>query len=136
MTHNNLKNFNGQTYSGMPVGSSHDWIYPDGRWKETKVSPDEWEFNFICRKGRNTPAPINSGASLGSEYHWYILADQTVRKLDKDSYITTMQGSKFKIGHKRPHWRAWSYEYPEQLDYKHKLIQVLKETLRKLEMEE
>jgi hypothetical protein len=47
-----------------------------------------------------------------------------------------MEGSKFKIGHRRPYWKKWSYAYPGQFSYRQKLIQILRETLFKLEEEE
>ena len=43
-----------------------------------------------------------------------------------------MNGVKFKVGHKRPHWRQFSYDYPEQLSYKEKVIQILENILVKL----
>lgn len=133
---NELKNFHGQKYSGMPVGGSHNWLYPHGRWLEEKISPDQWKFKFTATKQRNYPAPVGSGAHPGTEYHWYVLADQKVIKLDADRYQTTMEGLKFKLGHKRSHWRGFSYQYPEQRSYRRTLIDILRTTLRQLEMEE
>ena len=136
MTYNDLKQFEDRKYSGMPIGGIHNWSYPDGKWQEQKITPEEWRFKFTCRKERLIPAPENSGAKLGTRYHWFILADQRVIKVDKDSYQTVMEGAKYKLGHKRPHWRGWSYEYPEQLSYRQRLIQILKDTLLRLEEEE
>jgi len=49
------------------------------------------------------------GSALpGTEYHWFILAHLHVRKVDQDTYGTVMQRVKYKIAHKRPHWRGWS----------------------------
>jgi len=67
-----------------------------------------------------------------TRYHWYILADQRVRKVDKDSYETLMEGIKFKLGHKRPYWKGWSYEYPDQMGYRERLIGILEETVSTL----
>ncbi|MHA1805382.1 MAG: hypothetical protein ACTSU4_12770, partial [Promethearchaeota archaeon] len=83
-------------------------------------------------KKRMNPAPFNSGAKIGTKYHWYILADQFATKLDPNSYMTIMRGVKFKIGHKRPHWKKFSYEYPQQLSYKERIINILEETLKRL----
>ena len=55
-----------------------------------------------------------------------------MRKIDADSYTTFMSGVKYKIAHKRPHWRKWSSEYPEQTSEAEKLIAVLEETLARL----
>lgn len=136
MAFNDIKQHQGVTYSGSPVGLEHSWLYKDGRWKETKISPDEWQFRFSCSKDRKIPAPIGSGAKLGTQYHWFILADQRVTKTSANTYETLMEGAKFKMGHKRPHWRAFSYDYPEQLSYRQRLINILKDALLRLEEEE
>src|SRR2546426_8454139 len=75
----------GETYSGMAVGGEHTWLYPNGLWKETKVAPDRWDFTFSSLKERERSAPPGSGVPVGTQYHWYILAHQRVRKIDADS---------------------------------------------------
>jgi len=127
-----LKMYNGKVYTGMLIGRSHDWVYPCGRWKETKVAPDKWEFSFESVKRRTRSARENTGAAKGTTYHWYIIADQKAEKLDNDSYRTLMEGVKFKIGHKRPHWRSFSYDYEDQQPYNQRVKQVLEETLGEL----
>ena len=127
-----LKQYNGKVYTGMLIGSTHNWLYPNGKWHETKLAPDKWKFTFESVKTRSHSAPENSGAAKGTTYHWYILADQKATKLDNDSYQTIMDGVKVKIGHKRPHWRTFSYNYDEQLSYQERVAQVLKEMLRSL----
>jgi hypothetical protein len=77
--YNAIKDFNGQIYSGMAIGGSHTWNYQPGVWKETKVEPDKWEIDFQTNKVRNHKAPVNSGAPVGTEYHWYIIAHQMVK---------------------------------------------------------
>lgn len=124
-----LKEYNGKVYTGMMIGSSHNWQYPNGNWIETKVAPDKWEFSFESIKRRNRASGNNTGAVKGTMFHWYILADQQATKLDNDSYQTSMTGVKFKIGHKRPYWKRFSYDYSDQISYKEKVIQVLEETL-------
>lgn len=136
MAFNDTKNFNGQRYTGVSVGGSHTWHYPDGLWEETKVAPDQWQIKFSSIKCRSKPAPVGSGAALGTGYHWFIIADQCVKKISADEYQTLMQGAKFKIGHRRPYWRNWSYTYPEQPTYRQRLIQVLRQTLEGLEADE
>lgn len=131
-----LKVFNDQKYSGMAVGGEHHWIYPDGAWDEKKVAPDRWEFMFKSLKKRSKPSPEGSGAPNGTSYHWYILADQKVTKVSKDEYETLMQGLKFKVGHKRPYWKGFSYTYKDQKSYRQKLIEILRNMLLRLEQEE
>jgi hypothetical protein len=97
----------------MAVGGRHIWEYRDGLWDESKAAPDRWDFTFSCVKRRSRGAPEGSGAPPGTQYHWYILAHQRVRKLDADAYETFMQGVKYKVAHKRPHWRGWSTDYPD-----------------------
>ncbi|WP_455393013.1 hypothetical protein [[Eubacterium] cellulosolvens] len=131
-----LKEYDGKVYTGMRIGGTHNWQYPNGRWLETKVAPDKWEFTFDSLKVRNRLAGENTGAAKGTTYHWYILADQLATKLDNNSYETSMKGVKFKLGHKRPYWRMFSYDYEDQLSYKEMVIQVLEETLRALSEED
>ena len=42
-----------------------------------------------------------SGVPAGTEYHWYILAHQNVKKIDANNYTTSMIGLKYKLAHKR-----------------------------------
>lgn len=130
------KVFDGRTYTGMPVGGAHDWGYPEGRWRERKVAPDRWDFSFRATKRRRTSAPAGSGAPEGTMFHWYVLAHQRVRKLDSNSYQTVMEGTKWKLAHRRPAWRKWSSEYGHEPTARRKLILLLRETLAGLEAEE
>lgn len=124
---------NGKKYSGMSIGAKHHWDYPDGKWNETKIGPQEWKLEFRATKRRNKPAPKGSGAKLGTKYHWCIIADQMSVKKDKDSYQTVMKGRKIKIGHKRPYWRQFSYGYPEQKSYKEKVAEYLRKVADRVE---
>jgi len=135
MAYDDSKEFNGQRYSGMAVGGQHAWNYPNGLWRERKIAPDEWEFTFSSVKHRVRSAPIGSGAPPDTQYHWYILAHQRVRKLDQDNYSTLMSGMKYKLAHKRPHWRNWSSQYPEQVSETERIIAILEATLARLKEE-
>ena len=119
----------------MKIGGTHKWLYNNGKWFETKVAPDQWTFNYQSTKTRFQSAPINSGAKLNTKYHWYMIADQIASKLDANSYITNMKGIKFKIGHKRPNWKKFSYQYPEQESYKERVVKILESALAKLKNE-
>lgn len=130
-----LKTYKGTVYSGMKIGNSHRWNYKDGKWCETKKAPDRWDFKFDSLKTRMHLAPVNTGASVRTKFHWYIIADQIATKLNNNSYMTSMNGVKFKVGHKRPHWRTFSYNYPEQIPYKERIINILESTLQKLKNE-
>ncbi|HTY51812.1 MAG TPA: hypothetical protein VMB35_01280, partial [Methanomicrobiales archaeon] len=70
-----------------------------------------------------------SGVPVGTRYHWFILAHQEVRKLDKDTYETSMKGVKYKVAHRRPFWRRWSTEYPDQVPEREVLIGILEREL-------
>src|SRR4030095_2037337 len=106
--YNEYKEFQGRKYTGMKVGGTHHWYYDKGEWKERKVAPDKWEFVYNTNKRRAWQAPDGSGVPVGSEYHWYILAHQNVRKLDANSYTTSMTGLKYKLAHKRVDRGKWS----------------------------
>ena len=131
-SYNDLKEYNGKVYTGMLIGRSHSWVYPEGRWKETKVAPDKWEFSFESIKKRSYQSKDNTGAKRGTMFHWYIIADQKAEKIDNDSYKTSMSGLKFKIGHKRSYWKRFSYDYEDQETYKERVIRALEETLNAL----
>jgi hypothetical protein len=85
----------------MRVGGTHQWYYDKGEWKEKKITPDKWEFTYVTNKRRAWQAPEGSGVPVGTEYHWYLLAHQNVRKPDANSYTTSMEGLKYKLAHKR-----------------------------------
>jgi hypothetical protein len=132
VAYDDLKESGGKVYSGMAIGGEHAWRYPDGLWRERKVAPDRWTFTFSSQKRRTWSAPEGSGAPVGTGYHWFILAHQRVRKRDRDSYETFMEGVKFKIAHRRPHWRHWSTEYPDSEPEREILIRILEEELERL----
>ncbi|WP_242457672.1 hypothetical protein [Pedobacter sp. BS3] len=101
-TYNKFKNFEGKQYTGMQIGRSHHWEYDQGDWKETKITPDLWEISYaVTKRRKGHGAPEGSGVPVGTEYHWYILAHQTARKLNANDYSTAMSGLKFKLAHKR-----------------------------------
>ena len=108
------KQFNGKTYIGMKVGNVHNWDYQDATWRERKVSPEQWTFKYNAIKKRKVDAPEHSGAPVNTQYHWLIIAEQKVNKLNANQYNTNMQGIKLKLGHKRPYWKHFSYEYDGQ----------------------
>ncbi|TXT64412.1 MAG: hypothetical protein BAJALOKI1v1_570018 [Promethearchaeota archaeon] len=132
---NKLKTYNHKIYTGMKIGGEHYWNYNNGRWYEKKKAPNKWKITFNCIKERTHSAPQNTGAQVGTKYHWFIIADQIAEKLNANSYMTTMRGTKYKIGHKRPHWKQFSYDYCEQKNYKEQLIQILEDTLARLKSE-
>ncbi len=132
MAYDDLRDFNGQKYMGMPIGGRHMWNYPKGIWKEEKVAPDKWIFRFESTKRRKVAAPANSGVPINTQYRWYILADQRARKVDEDTYETMMEGVKYKISHKRPYWRKWSSEYPDNISDRDRIIAILEDTLERL----
>lgn len=121
-TYNHWKTFEGQQYTGMKVGRSHKWYYDKGIWRDKKITPDKWEINYSVIKRRAGRAPEGSGVPVGTEYHWYILAHQHVRKLNANDYTTSMSGLKFKLAHKRYDKEKWSASDKAQ---KKKLIKIL-----------
>ncbi len=103
-----VKIFEGRKYTGMRVGGTHSWYYGQGEWEETKVTPDKWQFTYAVKKRRKWDAPEGSGAPTGTEYHWYILAHQIVKKLNANEYTTSMTGAKYKLAHRRAGNEEWS----------------------------
>lgn len=125
-TYNQFNVFEGKKYTGMRVGGRHKWYYEKGEWKETKVAPDRWEFSYAVPKRRAGHAPAGSGVPVGTEYHWYILAHQNVRKLDANTYTTALTGLKYKLAHKRAGKDTWSAS--DQAQRRH-LIKILQEMI-------
>jgi hypothetical protein len=126
------KEFKGKKYTGMKVGGSHKWYYDRGEWKETKITPDKWEFTYAVNKRRAWDAPQGSGVPVGTEYHWYILAHQNVRKLDANSYTTSMTGLKYKLAHKRAEKEKWS---ASDIAQRMLVIQILQDLIPQLKSE-
>src|ERR1043166_3783199 len=131
-TNNAFKLFEGRKYTGMKVGGRHKWYYDKGEWNEKKVTPDRWEFSYAVSKRRAGHAPPGSGVPLGTEYHWYILAHQNVRKLDENTYTTSMSGLKYKLAHKRAGKETWSASDQAQ---RRQLIKILQEMIDDLSSE-
>jgi hypothetical protein len=124
------KQFDGKRYTGMKVGRSHRWKYDAGDWRERKVTPDDWTFTYEVKKRRAGRAPEGSGAPVGTGYHWYVLADQFVEKLDANTYSTAMSGLKVKLAHKRAGSDKWSASDAAQRRH---LIAALKQLILRLE---
>src|SRR3954471_23662852 len=129
-SYNKFKKFEGKQYTGMKIGRSHKWYYDKGEWKETKVAPDRWEISYAVTKRRAGHAPEGSGVPVGTEYHWYILAHQIVRKLNANDYTTALSGVKYKLAHKRAEKETWSASDKAQ---KKMLIKIFKEMIERLE---
>jgi len=126
------KEFNGRKYTGMKVGGSHKWYYDKGIWNEKKITPDKWELTYAVNKKRAWDAPEGSGVPVGTEYHWYILAHQNVRKLDANNYATSMTGTKYKLAHKRAGKLDWNTNDNQQ---RKQLIQILEDSIVELKSE-
>jgi hypothetical protein len=131
-TYNQFKVFEGRKYTGMKVGGRHKWYYEKGEWNEKKVTPDRWEFTYTVPKRRAGHAPPGSGVPVDTEYHWYILAHQNVRKLDENTYSTSMTGLKYKLAHKRAGKETWSASEQAQ---RRQLVKILQEMIDDLSAE-
>jgi hypothetical protein len=131
-SYNQFKEFQGKNYTGMRVGRTHKWYYDKGEWKEKKVTPDKWQFSYNVTKRRAGNAPEGSGVPVGTEYHWYILANQNVKKLDANNYTTSIIGMKFKLAHKRADKNNWSSSDNAQ---RKRLIEILETLIENIKME-
>ena len=125
-----FKEYEGTRYTGMKIGRGHKWCYDEGDWVEKKLTPEKWEIRFTTVKRRRGHAPEGSGVPVGTEYHWYVLADQTARKLDANNYATDMVGHKFKLAHKRADKDTWSASEAAQ---RKRLVKILKQMIFDLE---
>jgi hypothetical protein len=129
-TYNRYKLYKGKQYTGVTIGRGHKWYYDKGIWLDKKISPEKWTINFEVTKRRAGKAPEGSGAPVGTEYHWFILAHQVVKKLDANSYSTAMNGVKYKLAHKRIAKEKWSISDKTQRNH---LIKILKGYIEELE---
>lgn len=127
--YNRFKEFEGSRYSGMKIGASHKWYYDRGEWRERKVTPDDWDIYYETIKRRAGKAPEGSGAPVGTEYNWLIVAHQRVSKLDANSYMTCLDGKKFKVAHKRASKDKWNIKEKTQ---RKKVIQFLEQVIQDL----
>jgi hypothetical protein len=127
-----FKEYEGTRYTGMRIGRGHKWRYDEGDWVERKLTPEKWEIRFTTVKRRRGHAPEGSGVPVGTEYHWYVLADQTAKKLDANSYATNMIGYKYKLSHRRADKDIWSAS--ESAQRRH-LVKILKQMIADLEKE-
>ena len=131
-SYNSFKEHEGKQYTGMKIGRSHKWYYDKGEWKEKKITPDQWQIHYAVTKRRAGKAPEGSGVPVGTEYNWYILAHQNVRKLNANDYTTEMNGMKFKLAHKRADKATWSASDKAQ---RRRLIKIFQGMIEQLESE-
>src|SRR3954464_56806 len=126
-SYNRYKFFQGKQYTGMTIGRSHKWYYDQGIWLDKKITPDKWLINYEVTKRRAGKAPEGSGVPVGTEYHWYILAHQKVKKLNANDYSTSMSGMKFKVAHQRADTGKWSASERAQ---RKRMVKFLQETIQ------
>ncbi|MEW6467410.1 MAG: hypothetical protein AB1458_00715 [Bacteroidota bacterium] len=131
-SYDRFKRHEGKFYTGMKVGRRHKWYYGQGEWKERKVTPDKWEITYNVTKRRAGKAPEGSGVPVGTEYHWLIIANQNVKKLNANDYSTAMSGYKYKVAHKRAGSEKWSASERAQ---RKRTIQLLGELAEQLKHE-
>ncbi|MEW5915658.1 MAG: hypothetical protein AB1762_04600 [Gemmatimonadota bacterium] len=132
VSYDDFKEYEGKKYTGMKIGRSHKWYYDQGEWKEKKITPDLWQISYAVTKRRAGRAPEGSGVPVGTEYHWYILAHQNVRKLNANDYTTSLAGMKFKIAHRRADNEKWSATPKTQ---RKRMIAFLQDVIRDLSRE-
>jgi len=127
-----FKEFDGRAYTGMGVGRSHKWNYDAGVWRDHKITPDLWSISYAVTKRRAGHAPQDSGASVGTDYHWVMLVHQHVEKLNADDYSTAMTGLKFRLAHKRAGKDKWNTSAGTQRKH---LVGFLRQMIAQLEQE-
>ena len=132
MAYGDEKQHKGASYRGMPVGGVHRWTYPDGQWTERKVTPQRWEVAFTSRKQRRARAPEDSGAEVGSGYHWLIVAHQWAGKLDANTYATHLEGTKHLVSFRKPGWQGWTTQQRGHTSARLRTIMALEELIAEL----
>src|SRR4051812_16718583 len=132
VSYDEFKEYEGRKYTGMKIGRGHTWNYDSGEWKEKKITPDLWQISYAVTKRRKGRAPEGSGVPIGTDYHWYIVAHQKVKKLNANEYTTSLAGLKFKVAHKRADGEKWSATPATQ---RKRMIKFLREVIADLEAE-
>ena len=67
VSYDEFKMHEGRRYTGMKIGRSHKWYYDKGEWKETKITPEEWQIHYAVKKRRAGKAPEGSGVPVGAK---------------------------------------------------------------------
>lgn len=88
----------------MPVGGQHNWNYSDTTFLENPSSMHEAQalmgvdVRYDSVKTRARKAPKNSGAGVGTVYHWHIVADLTMKPAKNGQGIAIeIKGQKYKV---------------------------------------
>lgn len=132
MAYGEEKESGGLRYRGMRVGGVHRWTYPDGKWTERKVTPQRWDVAFTSRKVRRNKAPDNSGAEVGSGYHWLVVAHQWVGKMDDNTYATHLEGTKHLLAFRKAGWQGWTTQQRGHTSARLRAIMALEELVAEL----
>lgn len=82
---------------GVPVGYKEAWRYL-GRWRERKVAPGKWKFEFRATKRRRARSYGSFGK--GTTGKWKINGVQYIKKTGKGKYQTYLVGTKRNLGFK------------------------------------
>ncbi|KNC49768.1 uncharacterized protein AMSG_11934 [Thecamonas trahens ATCC 50062] len=142
-SYNQRKVHNGKLYSGMRVGSTHRWNYSDAALEVSEMkapagdsslgvlTPMQSQLAYEAVKSRLNAAPIGSGAAVNTIYHWFLVTELAFGDASDDGKVTsaTLRGPKFKLAHKRPHWRKFSAEYSGNTPVPRKRIECLESLL-------
>src|SRR5699024_10624162 len=81
---------------------------------------------YQTKKRRAGKAPEGSGAPVGTGYNWLIVAHQRVDKEDANTYMTRLEGEKFKVAHLRAKKGKWNVSEKKQ---RKKVIEYLEEVI-------
>jgi hypothetical protein len=114
----------------MRVGGTHHWYY------ERRMEGGKWHLingNLLMLQIREELGmPQKAQALLLEQNIIGIFAHQNVRKLDANTYTTSMDGLNYKLAHKRVGIKRWSLTQNAQRDL---LIKILEEYVAQLKRE-
>ncbi|HLP14527.1 MAG TPA: hypothetical protein VK177_21530 [Flavobacteriales bacterium] len=116
----------GTPYTG--VLNEQTWNLSKATWNESRRNAKSWDILFETLATK--PFEGANELPVGSEFHSYILAHQTMVKTRKNTWKVKLDGKKFKLAHKEE-GAGWSANSTTRRNY---LIKILKETLHELEM--
>src|SRR2546428_9422095 len=81
MAYDDLKEFDGETYTGVAVGGEHTWLYPNGLWRGEEVAAPPSGIHRPTIKKRGAGAPPRSGLPAGARQQLANPARPHVRRI-------------------------------------------------------
>ena len=117
----------GNPYGFRPGNSRYQWDFLKGKWLERRIDANEHSFVLKARFEKTKDAFPTLTGDIGTEFRWFVCADQIARKVDDNAFETLMSGLRFLVGYKKPKWKQFSHEYDTSIGYTNRVLEILKQ---------